>query len=77
MEVTLYPDYVIYQGNCYTGASLAFSHNCIKINVSNACGKEGASDLDWSIDDVVDVRCNLFQSVSFMAQMKLGRNVYV
>lgn len=62
LEVVLYPDYIKYQDNYYLGTKLTFTHSCIKINVSTACGKQGAFDLDWAIDDVVDIRCNLFQS---------------
>ncbi|XP_054788715.1 probable ubiquitin-like-specific protease 2B isoform X2 [Prosopis cineraria] len=48
--------------NYYWGTKLTFTHCCIKINNSTACGKQEASDVDWAIDDVVDIRCNLFQS---------------
>ncbi|XP_028802157.1 probable ubiquitin-like-specific protease 2B [Neltuma alba] len=62
LEVVLHPDYIIYQDNYYLGTKLTFTHCGIKINFSTACGKQGASDFDWAIDDVVDIRCNLFQS---------------
>ncbi|KAK4274172.1 hypothetical protein QN277_017442 [Acacia crassicarpa] len=62
LEVVLYPDYVKYQDNYFSWTKLTFTHSCIKINVSTACGEQGVSDLDWAIDDLVDIRCNLFQS---------------
>ncbi|MED6109304.1 hypothetical protein PIB30_032173 [Stylosanthes scabra] len=62
MEVVLHPDYVIYQDNYYMGPKLTFSHYCIKINVSTTCTKQGAIDLEWSVDDLIDIKCKLFQS---------------
>ena len=48
------------------GPKLTFSHCCIKINVSNTCIKQGAFDLEWAVDDLIDIKCKLFQSVSFL-----------
>jgi sentrin-specific protease 7 len=45
---------------------LTFSHHCIKINVSTACLKQGAFDLEWGLDDLIDIKCQWFQSVSFL-----------
>lgn len=45
---------------------LTFSHHCIKINVSTACRKQGAFDLEWTLDDLIDIKCQFFQSVSFL-----------
>ncbi|XP_020962164.1 probable ubiquitin-like-specific protease 2B [Arachis ipaensis] len=62
MEVVLHPDYVIYQDNYYMGPKLTFSHYCIKINVSTTCIKQGAIELEWPVDDLVDIKCKSFQS---------------
>ncbi|KAF7817030.1 putative ubiquitin-like-specific protease 2B [Senna tora] len=70
LDVVLYPDYIIYQDNYYLGPKLTFSHCCIKINGLTACVKQEASDLEWAIDDVVDIRCQLFQS-NGMVMMKI------
>lgn len=48
------------------GPKLTFSHCCIKINVSTACMKQEAFDLEWAVDDLIDIKCQLFQSVSFI-----------
>lgn len=66
-EVVLRPDYIIYQDNYYTGPMLTFSHSCIKINVSTACMEHEAFDLEWGIDDLIDIKCQSIQSVSFIA----------
>ncbi|KAJ1424781.1 Ulp1 protease family, C-terminal catalytic domain [Sesbania bispinosa] len=60
-EVVLHPDYVIYRDNYYMGPQLTFSHCCIKINVSSACMKQGAFDLEWAVDDLIDIDCQLFE----------------
>ncbi|KAI5404478.1 probable ubiquitin-like-specific protease 2B isoform X2 [Lathyrus oleraceus] len=61
-EVVLRPDYIVYQDNYYMGPMLTFSHCCIKINVSTASMKQGAFDLEWGLDDLIDIKCQLFQS---------------
>ncbi|WVZ18230.1 hypothetical protein V8G54_005552 [Vigna mungo] len=61
-EVVLHPDYVIYQDNYYPGPTLTFSPFCVKINVSTACIKQEAFDLEWALDDLIDINCQLFQS---------------
>ncbi|WJX41249.1 Ulp1 peptidase [Trifolium repens] len=61
-DVVLHPDYIIYQDNYYTDPMLTFSHHCIKINVSTACLKQGAFDLEWGLDDLIDIKCQWFQS---------------
>ncbi|XP_024633749.1 probable ubiquitin-like-specific protease 2B isoform X4 [Medicago truncatula] len=61
-EVVLRPDYIIYQDNYYTGPMLTFSHSCIKINVSTACMEHEAFDLEWGIDDLIDIKCQSIQS---------------
>lgn len=65
-EVVLHPDYVIYQDNYYLGPKLTFSPCFVKINVSTACIKQEAFDLEWAVDDLIDINCQLFQSVSFI-----------
>ncbi|OIV97855.1 hypothetical protein TanjilG_12612 [Lupinus angustifolius] len=61
-EVVLHPDYVIYQDNYYMGPKLTFSDCCVKIYVSTSCIKQGALDLEWAVDDLIDIKCQLFQS---------------
>ncbi|KAK8465265.1 hypothetical protein PHAVU_009G037600 [Phaseolus vulgaris] len=61
-EVVLHPDYVRYQDNYYLGPKLTFSPFCVKINVSTACIKQEAFDLEWALDDLIDISCQLFQS---------------
>ncbi|XP_019417102.1 PREDICTED: probable ubiquitin-like-specific protease 2B isoform X1 [Lupinus angustifolius] len=61
-EVVLHPDYVIYQDNYYMGPKLTFSDCCVKINVSTSCIKQGSLDLEWAVDDLIDIKCQLFQS---------------
>ncbi|KAK7282889.1 hypothetical protein RIF29_11993 [Crotalaria pallida] len=61
-EVVLLPDYIIYQDNYYMGLKLTFSHGYIKINVSSSCIKQEALDLEWAVDDLIDIKCQLFQS---------------
>lgn len=48
------------------GPRLSFSCCCIKINVSASCIKQGAFDLEWPVDDLIDIKCQLFESVSFI-----------
>ncbi|KAK7410459.1 hypothetical protein VNO78_01257 [Psophocarpus tetragonolobus] len=62
IEVVLYPDYVAYQDNYYLGPKLTFSPCFVKINVSTACLKQEAFDLEWAVDDLVDIDCQLFQT---------------
>ncbi|KAL5070941.1 hypothetical protein RYX36_021828 [Vicia faba] len=61
-EVVLRPDYIVYQDNYYMGPMLTFSHRCIKINVSTASMKQGAFDIEWGLDDLIDIKCQLFPS---------------
>lgn len=65
MEVVLYPDYVIYQENYYMGPHLTFSRSSIKIDCLLASGKQGRFNFEWSVDDLVDIKCQLYQSVSW------------
>ncbi|CAJ2641114.1 unnamed protein product [Trifolium pratense] len=61
-DVVLYPDYIIYQDNYYMEPMLTFSHRCININVSTACMKQEAFNLEWGLDDLVDIKCQWFQN---------------
>ncbi|KAF1871678.1 hypothetical protein Lal_00020472 [Lupinus albus] len=61
-EVVLHPDYVVYQDNYYMGPKLTFSDCCVKINVSTSCIKQESLDLEWAVDDLIDIKCQLFQS---------------
>ncbi|XP_061348620.1 probable ubiquitin-like-specific protease 2B isoform X2 [Gastrolobium bilobum] len=70
MEVILHPDYVIYHDNYFVGPKLSFSRYCIKINDSTACAKQGVFNIEWAVDDLVNIKCQSFQS-SGMVMMKL------
>ncbi|KAI4337600.1 hypothetical protein L6164_015995 [Bauhinia variegata] len=61
-EIALYPDYVIYQNHYYMGPQLTFSHSCIKINGSTASLKQGTFNLEWAVDDLIDIKSQLFQN---------------
>ncbi|KAK7311689.1 hypothetical protein RJT34_09980 [Clitoria ternatea] len=61
-EVVICPDYVIYQDNYYMGPKLIFSPDCVKMDVSTACVKQEAFDLEWPVDDLIDINCQLFRS---------------
>lgn len=65
MEVVLCLDYVIYRDIYCTAALLTFSHNCIKISGSNPHGSEDIFDFEWGINDLIDIRCQWMQRVSF------------
>ena len=64
MEVVLYPDYVIYQGNYYMGPQLTFTRCCIKINGSTGCVNQGTFNCEWAAEDLIDIKCQFIQSVS-------------
>lgn len=50
------------------GTKLTFSHCCLKMDGLTACVKQGATNLEWAVDDVVDIRCQLFQNVSCISK---------
>ncbi|KAI4307493.1 hypothetical protein L6164_030672 [Bauhinia variegata] len=68
--VVLYPDYVMYRNNYYMGPQLTFSHSCFKINGSTASLKQGTFNLEWAVDDLIYVQCQLFQN-NGVAMIKL------
>ncbi|KAK7351234.1 hypothetical protein VNO77_10531 [Canavalia gladiata] len=61
MEIVLHPDYILYQDNYYMGPKLTFLPCCVKFNISTACTKQEAFDLEWAVDDLIDIKCQLFQ----------------
>ncbi|KAJ1416411.1 Ulp1 protease family, C-terminal catalytic domain [Sesbania bispinosa] len=70
MEVVLHPDYVIYQDNYYMGSKLTFSQCCIQISNSTACENQGSFNIEWPVEDLIDIKSQFFQS-SGMVLMKL------
>ncbi|XP_022131769.1 probable ubiquitin-like-specific protease 2B isoform X2 [Momordica charantia] len=62
-EVILCPDYVVYGDYYCTGPLLTFSHNGIKINGSAEYGSNEFLNLEWRVDDLIDVECQWFQRV--------------
>lgn len=66
MEVVLHPDYVIYRDNYCMGLKLTFSQYCIQINDSTACEKEGTINIEWAVEDLIDIKSQSFQSTGMV-----------
>lgn len=64
-EVVLYPDYVIYKDNYYLGLKLTFSTSHIQINYATPFENHEALNIELAVDDLVNIKSQLFQSVSF------------
>lgn len=62
--VVLFPDYVIYQDKYYLGLKLTFSESHIQINHSIPFGNHEAINIELAVDNVIDIKSQLFQSVS-------------
>lgn len=71
MEVVLHPDYVIYRDNYCMGLKLTFSQYCIQINDSTACEKEGTINIEWAVEDLIDIKSQSFQSVSHKVLLEI------
>lgn len=76
-EVVLHPDYVIYQDKYYTGPKITFSQCHIQINDSTAREKQGAFNIEWVVDDLVDIKSQLFRSVSFKVLLELLLAIFI
>ncbi|XP_030499235.2 probable ubiquitin-like-specific protease 2B [Cannabis sativa] len=62
ITVVLYPDYVIYRDSYCSGSQLTFSNNSIKMSYSTASKYEEDFDIEWNIDDLINIRCQWFQT---------------
>ncbi|KAH1110597.1 hypothetical protein GYH30_009434 [Glycine max] len=49
-------------GVSLNGCGLNGTDNSDMINVSTTCIKQEAFDLEWTVDDLIDINCQLFQS---------------
>ncbi|KAK6245762.1 Ulp1 protease family [Theobroma cacao] len=61
--VVLCSDYVLYQDNYYTEASVIFSPGGIKINGTIVSERQGTFSFERGIDDIININCQLFQRV--------------
>ncbi|KAK8996793.1 hypothetical protein V6N11_020290 [Hibiscus sabdariffa] len=59
--IVICPEYVLYQDNYYTGASVIFSPDGIKFECSTVSGDHGTFSLQRGIDDIINIHCQLFQ----------------
>ncbi|XWS25380.1 hypothetical protein CRYUN_Cryun27aG0063700 [Craigia yunnanensis] len=64
--VVVCSDYVLYQDNYYTGASIIFSRSGIKIEGSTVSKHQGTFSLDRGIDDIVNIDSQEFQRVGYV-----------
>lgn len=64
MTVVLYPDYVIYRNSYCTGPQLSFSNSSIKISCSTTSEYQEEFNVEWEIDDLVNIVSQWFQRVS-------------
>ncbi|KAL4272136.1 hypothetical protein GQ457_13G009550 [Hibiscus cannabinus] len=59
--VVICPDYVLYQDNYYTGVSVIFSSDGIKIECPTVMGHHGTFSFERGVDDIINIRCQWFQ----------------
>ncbi|XP_062098438.1 probable ubiquitin-like-specific protease 2B isoform X2 [Humulus lupulus] len=62
MTVVLFPDYVIYRDSYCTGPQLTFSKSSIKISYSTTSKYQEDFDIEWDIDDLINIKCQWFQT---------------
>lgn len=62
--VVICSDYVLYQDNYYTGASVIFSPSGIKIEGSTVNEHQATFSFERGIDDIINIDCQWFQRVS-------------
>ncbi|KAG7029676.1 putative ubiquitin-like-specific protease 2B [Cucurbita argyrosperma subsp. argyrosperma] len=65
-EVVLYPDYIVYGDFYCASPSLTFSPNAIKINGFADYGSNEFLNLEWRVDDLIDIECQCFQRVEYV-----------
>ncbi|XP_022951342.1 probable ubiquitin-like-specific protease 2B isoform X1 [Cucurbita moschata] len=65
-EVVLCPDYIIYGDSYCTSSQLTFSHNGVKINGFSDYGSNEFLNLEWGVDDLINIECHWFQRVEFV-----------
>lgn len=66
MTVVVSPDYVLYRDKFCLGHLVVFSCTGIKIKDSNACGVQGSFTFEKGIDDIIDIKFQWLQRVSFI-----------
>ncbi|XP_050375868.1 probable ubiquitin-like-specific protease 2B isoform X2 [Argentina anserina] len=67
MTVVLYPDYVVYGDSYCTGAQqITFSHSCIKISGLAPSETDETLNIEWGVDDLVNVECLWVQNAEFV-----------
>ncbi|GMJ02521.1 hypothetical protein HRI_003921300 [Hibiscus trionum] len=59
--VVICPEYVLYQDNYYTGASVIFSPDGIKIECSTVSDHHGTFSFQRGVDDIINIHCQWFQ----------------
>ncbi|XP_039023453.1 probable ubiquitin-like-specific protease 2B isoform X2 [Hibiscus syriacus] len=60
-EVVICPEYVVYQDNYYTGVSVIFSPDGIKIECSTVSYHHVAFSFERGVDDIINIHCQWFQ----------------
>lgn len=65
MGVVVSPDYVFFRDKFCLGYLVVFSCTGIKIKDSNACGVQESFAFEKGIDDIVDIKFQWLQRVSF------------
>ncbi|GLU16085.1 hypothetical protein SLE2022_325350 [Rubroshorea leprosula] len=64
--VSIYPDYVLYHDNYWTGLEVIFSHGGIKIEGSSACDNGETFSFERGIDDIVAIECQWSQRMGYV-----------
>ncbi|GMI64890.1 hypothetical protein HRI_000158300 [Hibiscus trionum] len=59
--VVICPDYVLYQDNYYTGVSVIFSSDGIKIECPTVRDHHGTFSFERGVDDIINIQCQWFQ----------------
>lgn len=65
MAVVICPDYVVYRDNSCLGHLVIFSCSGIKVKDSSAHGNQGTFSFEKAVDDIVDIKFQWLQRVSF------------
>lgn len=65
VEVNLVPDYITLGDKCSAQSQIRFCSECIKIEVPDIYNGEYVH-LNWTIDDLVHIRCQFNESVGFI-----------
>lgn len=68
MPVVLNPDYVVYRGSSCSVCAVIFSCTGVKIKDLITDAKAGTFGFERQIDDIIDIKCQWFQRVSFLVE---------